>query len=463
MELPCNPTMQHVRDEIKCNLRHRKEFESYKDLDLLENWIKWSILLFAVERVKSTSADPKLVEMLALLSGSGLAAPNQESSSCSKLSVNDVSMPSFVTPRRKRMWDGVGPRPLLAFMSITSPKRPPSQLILLSQLLPHSNTSLSPSSASSSASSYLPTFRYTCASTKCGSPTNGSPSTASPPSPNPLLYVLRRRTLPPNSGAVVEHGRNHQFDLLISFGLCVSAVTAPPFADINLFFPSYKIVKRGHPRYRVHPKPGLPAPGPQRGRVVAGEFEPAVLVAEQLVLVVDVLVAEVGDGHQQKSGHHSPGDRHGLPRLDVVGELGVGIVEEEVVVDERVARDDAEEVDEALGCGADERGDAGAAGAGVEDGEVDVGVGVGGVVEAAAGDGVGGAPEREDAVHADEVGEEGAVLVVALPGPRRPEHGHQRGERRVHELELAPQEGARRGEDRGEVPLTGGWGGGGGD
>nr|CAD1830716.1 unnamed protein product [Ananas comosus var. bracteatus] len=59
------------------------------------------------ERVKSTSADPKLVEMLALLSGSGLAAPNQESSSCSNLSVNDVSMPSFVTPRRKRMWDGL--------------------------------------------------------------------------------------------------------------------------------------------------------------------------------------------------------------------------------------------------------------------------------------------------------------------------------------------------------------------
>ena len=65
-------------------------------------------------------------------------------------------------------------------------------------------------------------------------------------------------------------------------------------------------------------------------------------------------------------------------------ELGVGVAEVEVVVHERVARDDAEDVHEPLGGGADDGADAGAADVGLEDGEVDVGVGVGGVGEAAA-------------------------------------------------------------------------------
>lgn len=101
----------------------------------------------------------------------------------------------------------------------------------------------------------------------------------------------------------------------------------------------------------------------------------------------------------------------------MVGELGVGgVVEEEVVVDDGLAGDDAEDVDEALRGRADEGADVVARGGGVEDGEVDVGVGVGGVEEAAEGEGFGGGPEGEDAVDVGEVVEEAAVLVPALAG-----------------------------------------------
>uniref|UniRef100_A0A0E0CTF6 DUF834 domain-containing protein n=1 Tax=Oryza meridionalis TaxID=40149 RepID=A0A0E0CTF6_9ORYZ len=136
---------------------------------------------------------------------------------------------------------------------------------------------------------------------------------------------------------------------------------------------------------------------------------------------------------------------------EVGDEVLVGVVEEQVVVDELVARDDAEEVDEALGGGADDGAHVVAADVGFEDGEVDVGVGVGGVVEAAARHGVGGAPEAEDAVDVEEVGEEGAVLVPALAGAGGPQHGGQLGERRVHLLLLTAQEGARRVQRGGEV------------
>ena len=115
---------------------------------------------------------------------------------------------------------------------------------------------------------------------------------------------------------------------------------------------------------------------------------------------------------------------------------------------ERVARGDAEEVHEPLGGGPDDAADAGAADVGLEDGEVDVGVGVGGVEEAAAGDGVGRAPEAKDPVDVEEVGEEGAVLVVALAGAGGHEDGDERGELGVDGREVAAEERARGGEDR---------------
>lgn len=62
-------------------------------------------------------------------------------------------------------------------------------------------------------------------------------------------------------------------------------------------------------------------------------------------------------------------------------------------MDDLLAGDDAEEVDEALSGGAEGEAEGGArGGAGFEDGEVNIGVGVGGVVEAATGDRDGSAP-----------------------------------------------------------------------
>ncbi|CAL5020361.1 unnamed protein product [Urochloa decumbens] len=130
----------------------------------------------------------------------------------------------------------------------------------------------------------------------------------------------------------------------------------------------------------------------------------------------------------------------------VGGEVVVRIVEQQVVVDELLARDDAEEVDEALGVVPHDAGDVGAAGVRLEDGEVDVGVGVGGVVEAAARHGVGRGPEAEDAVDVEEVVEEGAVLVPALAGAGGAEDGGEPRQRRVHRGLLAAQERARRGQ-----------------
>lgn len=126
----------------------------------------------------------------------------------------------------------------------------------------------------------------------------------------------------------------------------------------------------------------------------------------------------------------------------MVDELLVGVAEEEVVVDEGLPGDDAEEVDEALGFLADVAANDVAAGGRVEDGEVDVGVGVGGVEEAAEADGVGDPPELEDAVDVGEVVEEAAVLVPALAGADRAEHGNEGREVAVDGVELAPEEGA---------------------
>lgn len=116
-------------------------------------------------------------------------------------------------------------------------------------------------------------------------------------------------------------------------------------------------------------------------------------------------------------------------------------------MDEGLAGDDAEEVDEALGGVAHVAADGVAAGGGVEDGEVDIGVGVGGVEEAAEGDGVGGVPELEDAVDVDEVVEEAAVLVPALSGADGAEDGDKGGEVGVDGLELSAEERACGGED----------------
>lgn len=112
-------------------------------------------------------------------------------------------------------------------------------------------------------------------------------------------------------------------------------------------------------------------------------------------------------------------------------------------MDQGLAGDHAEHVDEPLGLGADVAADVLAAGGGgVEDGEVDVGVGVGGVEEAAEGDGGRGVPEGQDAVDVEEVVEEGAVLVPALVGADGAEEGDEGGKVRVDGREVAGEERA---------------------
>ncbi|KAE8773902.1 hypothetical protein D1007_53761 [Hordeum vulgare] len=96
-------------------------------------------------------------------------------------------------------------------------------------------------------------------------------------------------------------------------------------------------------------------------------------------------------------------------------------------MDELLQRDEAEEVDKPLGLVPDDGGNAGATDIGLEDGEVDVGNGVCGVVEAAAGHGVMRGPKAQDPVDLEQVGEEGDVLVLALAGPGGAQHDGEGG------------------------------------
>ena len=106
--------------------------------------------------------------------------------------------------------------------------------------------------------------------------------------------------------------------------------------------------------------------------------------------------------------------REGLRECKVFDELIFGVPEEKVVVCECLARDDAEEVDEALCSSVDEGADVVEAGASVKDGDVDVGVGVGRVEYAAAGDEARGIPQLEDAVDLEEMGEDRGMQVEVL-------------------------------------------------
>ncbi|URD73978.1 hypothetical protein MUK42_09799 [Musa troglodytarum] len=291
-------------------------------------------------------------------------------------------------------------------------------------------------------------------------------------------------------GAVVEHWRDHQLHLLFPSGHRQPLVPAHPLPlpQVYLLLPRYQRVECPHPRQRVHIQARLSCARPQRRPRAAVELQPAVFVLEQPVLEIHILVAEVGDGHQQKGRHHPSrhhnvlprpdvfhdhplrrdqrpqltpprlrlveralllsGSERGLRALEVLDELVVGVAEEEVVVDEGLARHDAEEVHEALRRVANDAADAVSAGAGVEDGEVDVGVGVGGVVEAAAGDGIGGAPQLEDAVDVGEVGEEAAVLVIALASAGGTEDGDEGGQIGIYLVQLLSEERPRGLEER---------------
>ena len=100
-------------------------------------------------------------------------------------------------------------------------------------------------------------------------------------------------------------------------------------------------------------------------------------------------------------------------------ELGIRVPEHQIVVNERVAGHDAEQVDQVFGGGAHVAADRLAVGGGVEDGEIVIGVGVNGMEEAEKADGIGGVPELEDSVDVEEVVEKGSEAVPAFAGTGR--------------------------------------------
>lgn len=110
-------------------------------------------------------------------------------------------------------------------------------------------------------------------------------------------------------------------------------------------------------------------------------------------------------------------------------------------MDEGLTGDDTEEVNEALGRFTHVGANRVTAGGRIENGEIDVGVRVGGVEKAAEADGVGGIPELEDTVDVEEVIKEAAVLMPALTGSDGAEYGDEVGEVDVYGLELAAEEG----------------------
>lgn len=180
------------------------------------------------------------------------------------------------------------------------------------------------------------------------------------------------------------------------------------------------------------------------------------------------LVDEVGHGEEDEERDEAAGEDDILARADVLHHdsflgdeqssllmdaLGGGTLvllqaSDEVVVRERVedavedellARDDAEDVHELLGFVTDEATEDAAVDVGREDGEIDVGVRVGGVEEAEEGHRVGRAPELEDLVDVEQVLVESPVLVPALARSARLQDFQQPREARVDRLVITSQ------------------------
>ncbi|PON68152.1 hypothetical protein PanWU01x14_097120, partial [Parasponia andersonii] len=105
--------------------------------------------------------------------------------------------------------------------------------------------------------------------------------------------------------------------------------------------------------------------------------------------------------------------------LEVFDEFRVSIMKKKIVMNERLPRDNTEQVDQPLGGFTDVSRNDVAPGGGVENGEVDIGVDVGRVEEAKKANRVLGSPWLEDSVDVEEVVEEGTVPVPALAGANR--------------------------------------------
>lgn len=114
-------------------------------------------------------------------------------------------------------------------------------------------------------------------------------------------------------------------------------------------------------------------------------------------------------------------------------------------MDEGLAWNHAEEMDEVFGSVADVVADGVSGGGGIENGEIDVGVGVGRVEEGAEADGFLGLPELVNPVHVHQMVQEAAMLVPALAGPHRPEKRYEGRQLWVDGFKLTPEEGTSRG------------------
>ena len=77
---------------------------------------------------------------------------------------------------------------------------------------------------------------------------------------------------------------------------------------------------------------------------------------------------------------------------------------------------------------------------GIEDGEIDIGIGVGRVEKATKANRVRGFPEFENLIDIDEVIEKAAVFVPALAGAYRTQDGDKGRKISVDRFELSPEE-----------------------
>lgn len=125
-------------------------------------------------------------------------------------------------------------------------------------------------------------------------------------------------------------------------------------------------------------------------------------------------------------------------------EFGIGVVEQQIVVNNRLPGDNTEQMNQTLGFVANMRANGFTAGGGIEDGEVNVGIGVSRVEETAEGHRIWGFPEMEDAEDVDEVLEESAVFVPALAGADRAKDGDKRRQVGINSVELIAEEGTSR-------------------
>lgn len=133
-----------------------------------------------------------------------------------------------------------------------------------------------------------------------------------------------------------------------------------------------------------------------------------------------------------------------LGNFEVIDEFRIGVVEKKIVMNQRLPRDDTEQMNQSLRSLADMASNNITASGRIENGEIDIGIGIRRVEETAQTHRLLRFPDFENTVDIDEVIEEGAVLVPALAGADGAEDGDERRKVRVYLFELAAKERTNR-------------------